>query len=227
MQKAGLILLNGASYEQWLKKVSLPESRLVDTAAGLAKKLIALEEHVVHSHGPEGKHEHGEMAFTTWMDMTLATEQARAIKDALARRFPQHKAQFATGFEQLSRDLEALDSAILAAIGSSQACPVVFSHPVYQYFQRRYRVNGKSVHWEPDEMPDEAMWEEFRLLLQDHPAKSMLWEGEPLPAVVKKLGELGLESAVIDPCGNTPEDGDFLTVMKANIDSVKQVYGNP
>jgi zinc transport system substrate-binding protein len=224
MQQADLIVLNGASYEQWLKKVSLPQSKLVDTSAGFRDRLIALEESVTHSHGLEGKHEHSGTAFTTWLDMTLAVEQARSTKDAVAARWPEHKLQFEDRFVKLENDLRALDEDIAAVISRAPERTAIFSHPVYQYFKRRYAVNGKSVHWEPDEMPDEAKWSEFQELLKQHPAKWMIWEGKPLQSVVDKLQALGVNSLVVDPCGNAPEDGNFLSVMRQNVEALRRLY---
>ncbi|MCW9077857.1 MAG: hypothetical protein OQK74_01640, partial [Gammaproteobacteria bacterium] len=34
-------------------------------------------------------------------------------------------------------------------------------------------------------------------------------------ASVDKLKTLGVDSLVFDPCGNVPEQGDFLTVMRS------------
>ena len=101
---------------------------------------------------------------------------------------------------------------------------VVFSHPVYQYFARRYGINGKSVHWEPDAMPDEGMWQELTHLISTHRAKWMIWEGPPLPAIEAKLKELGVKSVVVDPCGNVPDDGDLLSVMRQNVAALRKVY---
>ncbi len=224
MQQADLIVLNGASYEQWLKNVSLPQSKLVDTSTGFHDKWIPLEGTITHSHGLEGKHEHSDIAFTTWLDMTLAIEQARAVKDALASRWPEHKAQFREQFEKLEKDLRTLDEDIAAVTSKAPDRPVIFSHPVYQYFQRRYGVNGKSVHWEPHQMPDEAMWSEFLEQLKQHSAKWMIWEGKPLQSIVDKLQALGVNSAVVDPCGNLPDDGDFFGIMSQNIVSLRPVY---
>ncbi|NRB26698.1 MAG: zinc ABC transporter substrate-binding protein, partial [Roseibacillus sp.] len=37
------------------------------------------------------------------------------------------------------------------------------------------------------------------------------------PQNIEKLKRIGLTSVVISPCGNRPESGDFLSVMRANI----------
>ena len=222
LQKADLVILNGASYESWLNNVSLPSSRLVDTSEGFKEQLIA-QETTTHSHGPDGEHEHSATAFTTWLDLALAIEQARAIKDAFSARWPEHKGQFEAQFQKLAKELEALDAEISQTAKAAAGVPVLFSHPVYQYFERRYQVNGRSVHWEPDEMPSESMWQELTALLSSHPAKWMIWEGEPSADISAKLAELGVHSIVFAPCGGAPAAGDFASVMKLNIEALKTI----
>ena len=221
LQKADLVVLNGASYESWLKNVSLPSSRLVDTTDGLQAQFIALEGSVTHSHGPDGEHEHSATAFTTWLDLALAIEQARAIEKAFSQRWPEHQGQFEAQFQNLAQELEALDAELSQAAKAAAGVPILFSHPVYQYFERRYQLNGRSVHWEPGEMPSEAMWQELTALLSAHPAKCMIWEGEPAADIRAKLTALGVHSLVFAPCGGAPAVGDFASVMKLNIQALK------
>ena len=40
---------------------------------------------------------------------------------------------------------------------------------------------AQSVHFEPDEHPDERDWRDLEELLGEHPARVMLWEAPPLP----------------------------------------------
>ncbi len=65
-------------------------------------------------------------------------------------------------------------------------------------------------------MPDEAALDELREILKNHAAAWMIWEGEPAAESVSKLEALGIGSLVVDPCGNRPEQGDWLRVMTAN-----------
>jgi zinc transport system substrate-binding protein len=52
----------------------------------------------------------------------------------------------------------------------------------------------------------------------------MIWEGEPIPEPVKRLEEMGVRSAVFDPCGNVPGEGDFLSVMRENVNRLQVVF---
>jgi len=223
-QKADLILLNGASYAKWVSHVSLPASRIVDTSASFSDQFIPLEDQVTHSHGPAGKHEHGDAAFTTWLDPRQAIAQAEAIRDALIRRRPDAATDFNQRFDLLAEDLTNLDEQIAAIVTSGASRPLVFSHPVYQYLIRHYSLSGQEVHWEPDESPTTEQWTELKQILEEHPAQWMIWEGTPRPATVVELKKIGLDSLTFDPCGNVPESGDYLSVMSENILNIKKAF---
>jgi len=216
MQQADLIVLNGASYESWLKDVSLPTSRIVDTTAAAADRLIRIEDVVTHSHGPEGEHEHTGTAFTTWLDPTLLAEQARAVRTALGLRWPEHDGLFADRLAALEADLEGLDAELESAVAWVGDEPLVFSHPVYQYLQQRYGLVGDSVHWEPDVVPDDAQWRELAHLQEHDPARWMIWEAEPLPETREGLAERRIGVIVVSPCATPPAEGDVLDVMRGN-----------
>ncbi len=216
-QQADLILLNGAGYAGWTRIVTLPEDRLVDTSASFADQYI-VDDEGTHSHGPEGEHSHeAETAFTTWLDPQLAIAHAAAIRDALIARQPESTAEFEAGFESLQADLSALDQDFEAVFGALGDAPVVFSHPVYQYLERRYGINGYSVHWEPGEVPGGEELMKLAERLVSHPAELMIWEGEPMPETVTALAGMAIGSVVLDPSGNRPSEGDYLSVMRANV----------
>ena len=215
-QAADLIVLNGAGYAKWVDRAALPSSKLVNTSDGFADRLLPLQGVVTHSHGPEGDHEHVGYAFTTWLDPELATLQAQTIAAAIALERPEQESEIQRRMEDLRGDLLDIDSRLQIAAEDLGEEPLMFSHPVYQYLINRYGLNGVEVHWEPDQTPDGHAWGHLEELLNSHAAKWMVWEGEPLEATVGGLAERGIGSIVFDPCGNRPEEGDYLSVMAAN-----------
>jgi len=222
LQSADLLILNGAGYESWLAFTTLPVDSSLDTTAKLGAKLLPIENETVHQHGPGGAHSHQGVAFTTWLDPQLAVEQARAITIGLSNLAPEQSADYRSGFEQLSQRLLQLDQSLNQALIDLDGQPVIFSHPVYQYLQERYSINGQSVHWEPDLEPGTKEWIDFGKLLRKHPARIMFWEDTPLDSVRQKLNEMGVESFVFNPAGNTPHEGDYFSVMEQNLLAVKQ-----
>jgi zinc transport system substrate-binding protein len=223
-QRADLILLNGANYAKWVNKVSLPRFRMVNTSAGFKGQYIEAAEILTHSHGSEGEHAHEALAFTTWVDFSLAAEQAKAIAKALSRKKPALKNTFKKNYEELKRELLQLDRDIKEVVSKDQPRPLVVSHPVYDYFARGYGLNIISVHWEPDEIPTTEQMLELHSILKDHPAKWMIWEGEPVEESGERLQAVGMQSVVFDPCGNEPDQGDFMSVMRQNVQNLKAAF---
>jgi len=223
-QRADLILLNGATYAKWVDKVTIPQFRTVDTSAAFRDRTIRLADAVTHTHGPKGKHAHEGIAFTTWLDLELAAAQAQAIAHAMTRKRPGLKEVFRRNFAALEKDLLALDREVQGVVANNRKQPLVASHPVYQYFASRYGLNVRSVHWEPGQRLTGKQWFELKAILKDHPAKWMIWEGIPEKETAEELKSMGIGSVVFDPCGNVPADGDFLTVMRQNVENLKGVF---
>ena len=223
-QAADLILINGATYAKWLKTASLPKSKMLDTSRRFKADYIETEDVDVHTHGPSGEHSHAGTAFTTWLDLRQAAQQAEAVMDGLSRLLPENRDAFEQRYAELEQDLLALDERLDTIVAGQREQPLLASHPVYQYLAKRYGLNLQSVLWEPEVMPDAEQWEELQSILQAHTATWMLWEGDALPDSADKLQTLGVKSLVFDPCGNTPEQGDFLSVMQQNVVRLQQAF---
>ena len=221
LQSADLLILNGAGYESWLAFTTLQEDRLLNTTAMVESSLLPIENSTVHQHGPQGEHSHEGTAFTTWLDPELATGQARAILQGYVKLIPDQSDLFNTNFIKLEQRLDQLDQSLNQAIAALGDQPIIFSHPVYQYLQQRYGINGRSVHWEPGVEPGTADWIELGKILRQHPAKLMIWEGSPMDSVREKLIQMGVRSVVFDTAANPESKAEYLEIMRQNIASIQ------
>jgi zinc transport system substrate-binding protein len=217
MQTADLIILNGAGYESWLAFTTLRSGLLVDTTADIQDQLLPIENATLHQHGPEGEHSHQGTAFTTWLDPRIAVEQARAIARGLSVLVPAQAEAFKSRLALLEQRLFELDRSFEKVFSNLKDQPLVFSHPVYQYLQKRYGLNARSVHWEPDTEPGVKEWFDFQNLLRAHQAKLMIWEGQPSPVIIERLQDQGIQSVVFNPVANQDAAGDYFVVMSANL----------
>ncbi len=219
-QKADLVLKNGADYEKWMRRVSLRTATQVDTSKGFAKSFIKTAGKE-HSHGDGTVHSHAGTAFTTWIDFSQAAKQAETVAARFKQAQPGAAAKIDENLESLLADLASLDGRMKAFGKAWGDKPLVASHPIYQYFARAYGLKIESLEWEPEmEMKDSDL-ADLKKLLATHQAEWMIWEDEPSAENVAAIAALGVKSVVFSPCANTPETGDWLAVMKANLERIE------
>lgn len=222
-QTSDLILRNGATYAKWAKTVTLPEDIQVDTSKAFQGALIEVKETGLHAHGDGEAHAHAGTAFTTWLDFQNAALQADAVAAALSKLVPEQKDAFAERAKLLADDLAAIEKETIEICKGLKDLPLVASHPVYQYLAKAYGLNLKAVHWEPDVAPGAEGIAELKKALNGHAAKTMIWEDAPIESSVAELKAMGIGSLVFNPAGNRPESGDFLSVMKSNLQNLKSL----
>ncbi len=224
-QRADLVLLWGADYAKWVKRVSLPFGRVVDTGAAIREQYIFDEGAVTHSHGSSGAHSHGTIAFNTWLDFDLLLKQSRSIHETLTNRFPRHALDFESAFRSLESDLTTLDEQAQQAVPEAFKDTLFSSHPVYQYFGRRYGLTLVNFHWEPGLTPSKEEWNVFQERLEETKAKWMLWVGAPSAPARNRMKEFGVTPIVFPTLGGRPEGGDFLSIMRANVEKLRVALG--
>jgi len=108
-QSAEIIFINGAGYESWVDKVALSQRKIVNTTSNISEKYI-MEKGMSHSHGPDGEHAHAETAFTTWLDQSIALDQAKLIYETLKKSYPENSQEFDNNFKELESGIIELDN---------------------------------------------------------------------------------------------------------------------
>jgi len=225
-QEADLIVVNGAEFEKWVAKATLPESKLVDTAESFEDEFIHFEQAVTHSHGPAGEHAHEGIDGHTWLDPILAKVQAEEIRDALKRILPDDAAVLDERFAALAADLDGLHERLTELTEAYGGQFLYASHPAFNYVARRYGWRMVNLDLDPEEMPSDEAFAAIAKLLGEKPAKHIFWESAPLPEIAKRFEvELGLESVEFSPCElMAPADleagEDYLEVMRANAERI-------
>ncbi|WP_218017743.1 metal ABC transporter substrate-binding protein [Formosa haliotis] len=222
MQQADFVFINGATYEKWLMNTSLPDDIIINTGASFENQLLGNGEVFTHSHGDEKAHTHTGTAYTTWLNLEFANAQALAIKNALTEKFPNLETTFNSNFNALSQELLELDQEF-KSVGEQMQNPVIFSHPVYQYFQDAYGIKGKSLHWEPTDVINHDKMHELKHLIENTPVTTLIWEAKPKAESIKTLQDKGIYSAVILPLSGKPSQGDFLSGIKQNLKTLKNL----
>lgn len=171
LQHAKLILISGAGYEPWRDRVSLPGSRLKDTATGYYDQFIRIPDAVSHQHGPEGQHSHPGTVWATWMDPDLAISQLAQVTGSLIRIAPEKKAELESSSAKLKAQLESLNPLIadLSALTKTRDITVVSDGPYYQYLLNRLGWKFSYLHWDESEAPSDKDREELTTLVKSLP----------------------------------------------------------
>jgi zinc transport system substrate-binding protein len=227
---ADLIVINGAEFEKWVATVSLPESRVVDTAAGFEDDFVTFET-TTHAHGPGGEHTHEGVDGHTWVDPQNAIAQARTIQEAMVARWAAHETAFRVNGAALASDLSQLDARFEAIAPMLEGAQLLASHPAYNYVAKRYGWSIGNFELDPGEPIDpEALGVIRGQLDGDARVRVMLWESAPVEAAKAALAETGVVSVEFSPCELLGEaeraaGEDYLSIMNANLDRLGGALG--
>ena len=229
-QQADLIIINGAQFEKWVAKVSLPRQKMVDTAKEFSHEFIQYENAETHSHGPAGEHTHEGIDGHTWLDPINALIQAQAIKKALDKEFPDLKDQFDRGFSNLEEILMDLEKKLSNLSAEYKNQPILCSHPAYNYLARRYDWNIKNLDLDPEQDLSKEQIDKIKTILKNHKAKYLLWESTPIDSLRDQVkNEFNLTSITFSPCelvekSSLDEGFDYYAIMNENIESIKPIF---
>ena len=148
MQRATRILISGGDYEPWLQRVTLPRSRLIDTAQGYYDQFVRIPDAVIHQHGPEGGHSHPGVVWATWLDPQLVTSQLDQTRDVLLDVLPDSEAAIRQAADRLADEFRRLDERVeeIMAETSEVGITVLGDAPVYQYLTQRLGWELNYVH---------------------------------------------------------------------------------
>ena len=224
LQRASLIVANGAEFERWMQAANLPASRIVHSADGLSDRHLTFEEVTTHSHGPGGEHSHDGLDGHTWLDPRNAEAQAVAIADALVARFPELEDPMGSRVASLREDLRELDRRFAALTPTLEGVHLMASHRAYDYLAARYGWELTNLDLDPDGVLDGDKRRSVEAELDPARINVILWETTPnLDTRSRLADQLGVRSVVFNPVKAAPESGDYLTAMHANLDRLGQV----
>jgi len=218
LQAADRVVLQGAAYEEWAERVSLPSRRTIRTADAVREQWIRYRTVRSHSHGDGEVHEHDGVDGHTWMDPALALAQATRIHASLLRDWPEHKTTYDAGLAVLAAALTPLDARLKALPALPEGTHLHTSQPVYGYLAARLGWPLKEHDLAPNAEVDDYLLEPLKLALNEAPGTVMLWHAPPSEALREGLAErLELRSLVVDPCLVPDAERSILQRMEANL----------
>lgn len=217
MGQASLVVANGHDYESWLETVSLPQGRLLSSAAQVPPISLPGK---THSHGVDGEHSHGVTDPHTWMDPQAYLVQGQAVHKALLVIYQDKSLELSENLQLLQAELESLDRDNKVAVKDLQRVRFVANHPAYNYLFRGLRLPITTVDIDPNGPVDAGTIAEVLAWAGGDLPVVMLWESEPVADITATLPRI--RHLVIDPL-EQPVEGryDYLDQARSNLNRLR------
>ena len=191
----------------------------------------ATEEHDHDSEaGETEEHNHGTTDPHFWLDPTLEAKAVSAIADELSKIDAQNKNTYETNAQNVTNDLTALDEEYKSSLTTCKVKTIITTHAAFGYLTERYGLEQIGISGlSPNEQPSPARIAKVQEEAKEHGVTTIFFETLTSDEVAKAIaGDLELKTAVLDPIeGITTESAgqDYPSVMKANLDAIKQANG--
>ncbi|MFP5220222.1 MAG: metal ABC transporter substrate-binding protein [Actinomycetes bacterium] len=175
------------------------------------------------AHGEEG-HDHGGEDPHVWLDPTRLATIADAVADELAELAPERADAFRERAAALRAELEELDGELEQGLAQCERRDVVTSHDAFGYLTERYGLDQVPVSGlSPEEEPSPRRLAEVATTAKERGVTTVFFEETVSPRVAEQLArEVGAKAEVLSPLEAPPEDGDYLSAMRANLAALQE-----
>lgn len=164
-----------------------------------------------------------------WLDPTRLATIAGAVAERMSELDPESSAEYQARAADLGEELAALDREYADGLRECDRREIVVSHAAFGYLADRYDLRqipiaGLSPETEPTPGQLAAAADQARQV----GATTIFFETLVSPAVAEAVADaVGAQTAVLDPIeGLEPgSDGDYLSVMRANLATLRPALG--
>ena len=132
--------------------------------------------------------------------------------------------QYRADNSALVTELKELDAEWRKGTKSCTSQDLVVSHEAFGYLADRYGfeqfgISGLS----PEDEPSPTAIANAADFVKDNDVNTIYYESQVDPGVAKTVAdETGAQTGVLDPMELAPQEGDYITVMQANLVSVQK-----
>ena len=212
-----LVEVREADLVVYLRGISAAVDDAVNTAAGTrwfdVTALARLEEEDIHF----------------WLDPLRLADVADGVAQRLAELDPSGADAFRANAAALRADLVALDAEFVSGLATCARRNLVTSHAAFGYLATRYGMNQESVSGlSPDGEPTAAALARVADFVRSEGVTTIYTETLLSSATARAVAsETGARVAVLDPLEGLAEGavGDYLTVMRANLEVLRAGQG--
>lgn len=176
-----------------------------------------------HEEEGEGHEEESEFDPHVWLDPSRMIEITRSVQNSLSSADPENEGEFSSNADLLVGELEQLDQEFRAGLAQCERREIVTSHSAFGYMADRYGLEQHGIAGlDPESEPSPQRLAEVTRLVKEEGVTTIFFERLLPPDLAETIaGETGTTTAVLDPLESRPESGDYLSTMRANLDSLR------
>ena len=165
-----------------------------------------------------------------WLDPERTADVADAFAETLATTDPDHAKDYRTNAARLRARLDVLDRDYRAGLDDCDRTSLVTSHNAFGYLADRYGLEQVGITGlTPEGEPSPKDLAQVADYVERNDVETIYFETLTSPAVAKTLArETGATAAVLDPIEGLADgsgDADYLTIMRANLDALREGLG--
>jgi zinc transport system substrate-binding protein len=159
-----------------------------------------------------------------WLDPTRLIPVAEAVSERLAGVDPDDTATYRRGSRELVHDLRSLDRDFKDGLAKCDSREIVTSHEAFGYLAERYGLEQIGIAGlDPEAEPSPQRIAEVSDFVREHEVTTIFFETLVSPEIAQTIAqETGARTAMLDPLEGPPEEGDYLTAMRANLDTLRE-----
>lgn len=167
--------------------------------------------------------DHGDVDPHFWLDPTKVAELAHAFAERLAELDPDHAADFRARANALATELDELDASYAERLADCETTTLVTSHDAFGYLATRYGLDQVGVAGlEPDAEPSAARIAEVQEIIRETNSSTIFFEPLSSSDIADSIAaDLEVESESLSPLESQPEEGDYLTAMRENLEALE------
>lgn len=211
-------------------------ANVLDTASFLTLRTaeedgVNEEEEESHDHSEDGDdHDHGAYDPHVWLDPQNMAEIATHTAEVLGQIDPDNADAFQANADQLTSQLNDLDSEYSSGLANCATTTFVTNHTAFGYLAARYGLDQVGISGlSPEEEPSPARIAEVQQIAQDNDLTTIFYETAASPKVSETIAsDLGLVTDVLDPIETLSDDSqgnDYIDVMNSNLEALQKANG--
>ena len=213
LEKADILIANGAGMESFLDKVIKEQKKLTVIDASKGMELLETD-------GEKNPH--------LWLSVTADIQQVKNITEQLKKADPKHADAYQANADVYIQKLEALKKEMHDTLDKVPHKDIVTFHEAFPYFAKEFGLNIIAViEREPGSEPTPSELQEVIQQIKPLSTKVLFTEPQYSPSAAQTIArETGAKIYTLDPVVTGEANADamdaYLVTMRKNMNTLKE-----